>query len=118
MASKPKILEKHVKNQVKKVLANSERYGYIYSNWPVPAGYGSPTLDCFGSINGKFFAVETKAPGKVPTPRQEVTIRDMEMSGAKVFVIDHPDAMLPLEEWLSDAGRTGTIRPGGVITPV
>jgi len=97
-----RILEKQVKAAVKKVLANSKQYGYIYSNWPVPAGYGTSTLDCFGCISGEFFAIETKAPGKKPTPRQEVVISEMREAAGRVFVIDTPSGTAELEGWLNE----------------
>lgn len=76
--------EGKVKAKVKKILAKFEIYGW----WPVPSGYGESSLDFIGCINGRFFAIETKAPGKAPTPRQEECIRRMKAAGAEVFVID------------------------------
>lgn len=55
---------------------------------PVVNGYGQPTLDYVGCINGWFFSVETKAPGKHPTPRQRQTMERMRAAGGAVFVID------------------------------
>ncbi len=55
---------------------------------PVVSGYGQPSLDYLGCINGRFFSVETKAPGKAPTARQRQTIEKMRSAGAAVFVID------------------------------
>ena len=76
--------EGKVKAKVKRLLA---RYP-VYSHWPVQTGYGSPTLDCIVCAAGHFFAIETKAPGKKPTPRQEQTIKAMRDAGALVFIID------------------------------
>lgn len=85
-----------VKTKVKRVLNN---YG-AYHHWPVQNGMGSPTLDCIGCYNEKFFAIETKAPGEKPTPRQELTIEDIRScnSRGKVFVIDGDTT--ELEKWL------------------
>ena len=96
-----KIIERNVKDAVKKVLTDSKRSD-IYFNMPVPAGYGTPTLDFIGCYMGLFFAIETKAPGKKPTPRQNAIILEMEQTGAAVFVIDNitDDALAPLKEWL------------------
>lgn len=58
-----------------------------YHHWPVQTGMGAPTLDCVGCYRGMFFAIETKAPGKVPTARQEHTIEEMAGAGACVMVI-------------------------------
>jgi len=97
MATTP---EGKIKAHVKKVLlAASERFGYIYSHWPVPSGFGRQTLDCLGAIKGLAFAIETKAPGKKPTPRQELAISEMREAGMKVFVIDGDTS--ELEAWLS-----------------
>jgi hypothetical protein len=41
-----------------------------YQLWPVPSGYGRSGVDCYACIYGKFLAIEVKAPGKKPTPRQ------------------------------------------------
>lgn len=60
----------------------------LWYNMPVPSGFGEQTLDYLGCHRGAFFAIETKAPGKEPTPRQERTIEKMRLSGAKVFIID------------------------------
>ena len=38
--------------------------------------YGMPTLDIFGSNDGKFFWLEVKQPGEKPTKRQYKTMRD------------------------------------------
>lgn len=72
----------------------------LYSNWPVPAGFGTPTLDCFGCYYGMFFAVETKAPGKKPTPRQNLVIEQMREAGGAVFVIDGDEGVTRLKDWL------------------
>lgn len=89
--------EGKVKAKVRKLL---KRYP-VYSNWPVPCGYGTPMLDCIGALAGRCFAIETKAPGKTPTPRQEQTIAEMQAAGIEVFVIDGDDGITKLEEWLN-----------------
>lgn len=96
--------EGKVKAKVKKVLKEYR----AYQHWPVQAGYGAPTLDCVGCYNHLYFAIETKAPGKKPTPRQQLTIEEMEAAGAKVFVIGEVEikdrktysGMDELIEWL------------------
>lgn len=75
--------ESKVKKQVKSLLSLHECYHF----WPVQTGYGAATLDCLASHKGDFFAIETKAPGKKLTPRQLIHKRDIERSGAPVFVI-------------------------------
>ena len=71
------------KEKVKKVF---QKRG-IYYHMPVQNGMGKPTLDFIACANGKFVAVETKAPGKKPTARQEVTMAEMRVAGAFVFVV-------------------------------
>lgn len=101
MANTP---EGKVKDRVKKLL---KKYG-AYQFWPVQTGYGAATLDCLGCYNGMFFAIETKAPGKHPTPRQDMTISDINKADGAVFVIgegyfpfeDRYSGMMELETWL------------------
>lgn len=86
MASTP---EAKVKAKVKAALKHLQERGYpVYYHMPVQNGMGKPTLDFIGCINGKFFAIETKAPGKKPTERQESTIAEMHRAGAHVIVYD------------------------------
>ena len=90
--------EGEVKAKVKELL---KQYG-CYQHWPVMNGMGAPTLDCIGCYENYFFALETKAPGKKPTPRQEVTMKAMRDAGAQVFVVDGSEAsVLSLRLWLS-----------------
>lgn len=87
-----------VKDAVKKVL---KKYGdELDALWVVPSGMGSPTLDCIICYRGHHIEVETKAPGKLPTPRQEITIAKKEKAGAKVFVIDGDIGCARLDEYL------------------
>jgi hypothetical protein len=69
--------EGKLKDKVKAFL--NERGAYYHM--PVPSGYGSPTLDFVGCYRGYFFAIETKAPGKRPTPRQCATMQSMQNAG-------------------------------------
>jgi len=48
---------------------------------PVQMGLGAPALDDFACVVGKFVAIEYKAPGKVPTPRQEATMGQIRRAG-------------------------------------
>lgn len=72
----------------------------VWYTMPVPSGYGESTLDYLGCYNGLFFAIETKAPKKKPTSRQQNTIDDIQRGGGKVFVID--GNTMELEIWLKD----------------
>ncbi len=87
-----------MKNAVKKVLA---KYTPLWQHWVVGNGMGSPTVDCTGWYKGRPFAIETKAPGKRPTPRQEITLASIELAGAEIFVIDGIEGCAKLDAWLS-----------------
>jgi hypothetical protein len=84
----------------------------VWHHWPVPYGYGESTLDCIGALRigegrALAFAIETKAPGEEPTPRQDVKIKVMREVGIKVFVIDGVAGVNELEEWISAARSQG-----------
>lgn len=59
-----------------------------YYEMPVPGGFGKSGLDYSGTYRGRSFYIETKAPGKKPTDRQNVTILHMHNAGAFVAVVD------------------------------
>ena len=86
MASTP---EGKVKRRVKDALKQAGAYQF----WPVQTGLGARTLDCLGSHRGRAFAIETKAEGQRLTEQQEWIKQKIELSGARVFVIDTSDEM-------------------------
>lgn len=98
--------EAKVKDRVKKLL---KKYG-AYQFWPVQTGYGAATLDCLGCYNGLFFSIETKAPTKHLTPRQELTMQDMNKAGGAVFVVG--------EAYITKAGTVAglKVQPGDVVS--
>lgn len=102
--------ENKVKAQVKKVL---EKFGdSIDGFWPVPSGYGESHLDYVGCCKGFFFCIETKAPGKKPSPRQVFRIEMVRRANGKVFVIDgtdKTDTYDDLHRWLVRATATGML---------
>lgn len=89
--------EGRVKKAVNKVL---DKYKRIYRFMPVPYGYGASTLDYLICVGGRFLAIETKAPGKKPTDRQKMIIRQITAAGGVVFVIDSVEGATELEEYL------------------
>ena len=91
--------EGKVKRKVSRLLKETE---YVYYHMPVQNGMGRPTLDYVGCHMGRFFAIETKAPGKKPTARQKLTMQEMESAGAEVFLIDSVDAIGELDQWLKE----------------
>lgn len=76
--------EGKVKDKVKEILREFD----VYWHCPVQNGMGAPGLDFWCCYRGIFFAIETKAPGKTPTPRQLITIAQVRKAGGMVFVID------------------------------
>lgn len=74
-----------------------------YKHMPVQNGMGEPALDFHVSAGGFYAAIETKAPGKEPTPRQKATIKKVVESGGSVFVIDSVEGadMADLIFWLA-----------------
>lgn len=92
MASTP---EGKVKKTVSSLLrATPDLYYFM----PVPSGYGESSLDYLGCYRGKFFAVETKAPGKKPTDRQNKVIEAIRKAGGAAFVIDGDTT--ELKQWI------------------
>lgn len=55
-------------------------------------------MDYIGCYRGKYFAVETKAPGKKPTDRQNMIIDRMRKAGGAVFIIDGD--LTELKHWI------------------
>lgn len=102
MATTP---EGRVKLKVRDLLAD---YAGMYSYWPVPSGYGKTSLDILGCYRGRFFSVETKAPGKKPTLRQTMEIQDIEAAMGKSFVIAGVDdpTLIELKIWLDHLTET------------
>lgn len=88
--------ESKLKAKVKAFLKKRGAYFFM----PVPSGYGTPTLDFIGCYKGRFFAIETKAPGKEPTMRQEVTLAQMRTAGGFACWMDgEPSDWQELTHW-------------------
>lgn len=92
--------EKRVKDKVRSIFNG---YPGIYSYWPVPSGYGRTTLDVLGCYRGHFFSIETKAPGKKPTLRQQGELEMIARAMGKTFVIIGVDSPVlgELRDWLN-----------------
>lgn len=93
--------EGRVKADIKDVL--NQLSPYVYYHMPVQNGMGKPSLDFIGCCCGLFFAIEAKAPGRKPTPRQRMTIAEMSPAGAQVFIIDGNTS--ELKKWLANVVR-------------
>jgi hypothetical protein len=73
-----------VKNRLKEIGA--------YAHWPVQMGMGDRCLDCHGCYKGRYFAIETKAPGKTMTLIQKTTAEEIRKAGGLVYVVDSTEA--------------------------
>lgn len=89
--------EGKVKAKVKDVL---RKHGAYY-HMPVQNGMGAPSLDFVCCHKGLYFAIETKAGNKQPTPRQETTINQIRLAGGLAFVINEVTGLSDLEDWLT-----------------
>lgn len=69
--------EGRVRTKVRDYLKSIGAYRFS----PVPVGWGSPPLDDFCCIGGKFVGIEYKREGKVPTPRQRMTMQEVHRAG-------------------------------------
>ena len=88
--------EGRIKKKVREKIRASG--GYVFS--PVQMGMGSPTLDDLCCIGGKFIAIEYKAEGKVPTPRQLLTMKEIRKAGGSAIWGDSIERVM---EKLSEA---------------
>lgn len=94
MANTP---EGKVKNKVKQILKKHGVWYYMPVAGPF-SSHGVP--DFVGCYNGKFFSVETKAPGKIDnlTDNQRRVINEIREHGGIALVIDDP---AKLEEYFN-----------------
>jgi hypothetical protein len=83
-------------------------YPETYVFMSVPYGYGKSTIDYLACHYGEFIGVETKAPGEVPTPRQEDIIWDINTARGVTFVIDNVDGCGPLAVYLELVKQNAT----------
>ena len=60
---------------------------------PVFYGLCKGSSDLIGIFKGKFLAIETKMPGKKPTPEQQKFIDTVNKEGGIAAVITHPDQL-------------------------
>jgi hypothetical protein len=87
--------ERILKDEVREYLKSIGAYFFM----PVQTGYGATTLDFLVCVGGEFIGLETKAPGKKPSPRQEMVMRQMEAAGGKTFWSDDFDS---IKAWFED----------------
>ena len=73
---------------------------------PGQNGFGVKGIpDFVGHYLGRFFAVETKAPGKIPTGFQELQIAEILRSGGIVFVVDGPEGVEEVRKFFLEVRR-------------
>jgi hypothetical protein len=92
--------EGRVKVWVDALLASFAERKPVWWFKPVQAGFGKPALDYIGCCNGKFFSVETKAPGEWLTPYQRGTARNIIEAGGTVFIISTIEGAAAFGRWL------------------
>lgn len=82
--------ESKLKRDLKVYLTAIGAYYYM----PVPTGFGTRTVDFLGCWRGRFFAIETKSPGRQATPSQARTLEAVrEAGGIAVLAFTLQDAM-------------------------
>jgi len=86
--------EGKVKDKVKKLLKKYDCYYFM----PVQAGYGAATLDFLVCCKGQFIGIETKAPGKKATERQQLTMNQMWEAGGMSLVVDGSEEHMQMLE--------------------
>ena len=77
----------------KKVRAYLKSIGVYYFS-PVQMGLGATTLDDLACIQGKFVGIEYKAEGKFPTPRQQLTMKQIRQAGGIAIWGDTSDRVI------------------------
>lgn len=70
-----KIVKRFLKERGCATLSEPIRDPVGYFHMYVPHGYGEPALDFTGCYKGRYFAVETKAPGGTPSAIQKLIMK-------------------------------------------
>jgi hypothetical protein len=94
-------MERLVKAKVSAYLRKIKLGGVpVYYRMPVPSGYGRSGLDYEGCLCGRFFAIETKAPGQQLTIGQRDTALAMTKAGGQVFIISSEAGLDAFRDWV------------------
>jgi hypothetical protein len=97
--------EGKIKVKVRRLLGDYKTYFFQ----PVQMGYGPSGLDFHCMLTGAVaFFVETKAPGRMLTARQDMLVSHLRNMGAKVFLIWDDVTLAELEDWLNERSRATT----------
>ena len=84
------MIERDVKNRVKRIIAKYEQQGHVFWSYcPVQTGFGKHGIpDCLVCLKGHLIAIECKVDCKEPTVRQWGEIREIERARGIALVID------------------------------
>lgn len=100
------MIERDVKNKVKRLIATYEKRGYVFwTYWPVQTGFGKHGIpDCLLCFKGRLVAIECKVDRKEPSTRQWLQIREIDDADGYVLVIDQHnfDELESLFEYLAE----------------
>lgn len=92
--------EGRVKAQINRALKALPR---CYKFMPVQSGLGAKSLDYLLCINGRFVAIEAKAPGKWYTVLQEEHAQQIRDAGGLTFLVDGPTSLASAMNWIKHA---------------
>jgi len=81
-------------SKIKKKVRGRLRAAGAYVFSPVQMGMGMPTLDDLVCFSGKFVAIEYKAAGGKPTPRQQMTMKVIRQAGGIVIWADSYEGII------------------------
>lgn len=98
--------ESRVKRRVSQIL---KAHG-VHFIMPVQHGMGTPALDYHCCHCGRYLALETKAPGKKMTPRQELTAEAIREAGGIVLLVDGTDGYRELLDTLASLGGSSEVQ--------
>lgn len=90
--------ENAIKAKVKKLLTEHKIFNFCIAASPYGVGGISDRLCCLP--NGRFLAIECKAPGKKPTKLQEEFLKGVAKNNGIALVIDGDEALEGLKGYL------------------
>lgn len=84
------MIEREVKNEVRKIIKKFEQDGHVFwTYWPVQTGYGKHGIpDVLVCLKGRLIAIETKVDCKDPSTRQWGQLEAIEDADGFSLVID------------------------------
>ena len=94
------VVKAFLRNRNVASLSNSMSGAVGYYHMYVPSGYGDPALDFTGCYKGRFFAIETKARGNVPSAMQNLIMKmHQDALGFSIWGDDAEDICRRLQEF-------------------